>query len=478
MLSSLQDRNHELETMKTVRDTLGEMQIPEQALYGAQTARAIENFKVSALPLPSALLRALAQIKLCWAKVNAQHCPQNKQAMYIEIAAAARSIIEGQHHEQLLVDVYQTGSGTSSNMNINEVLASLASKSSGQIVHPNDDVNRCQSSNDVFPTAMQLACLELLTSALLPAMDALTTSLKTKATLFAKIVKVGRTHLQDATPITLGQEFSAWASQIQRARRALLDAATHLYQLPLGGTATGTGLNAPQALVESVIRLLAQETGQALTEAPDHFEAQSARDGIGIFSSALRSLALALHKIANDIRWLASGPNCGIGELIIPATQPGSSIMPAKINPVQAESVMQVVARVVGNDATVGFALASGNFQLNTMMPVMAYAVIDSASLLANVISNFNRLCVQGIQANEARCAQLVEQNLSLITAVAPVIGYEAAAAIAKQAQAENRTLRDVLATSGLLDPDLIDSALDAYQMTLRPEEMRVDRDS
>jgi len=454
--------------MRVVRDTLGEMRVPDDALYGAETARALANFQISGTPLPSPIIKALARVKRAWALVNARHAAPAEKELFQAIADAAGKIEQGEYAEHFPVDVYQTGSGTSSNMNMNEVVAYLASKEIGKTVHPNDDVNRCQSSNDVFPTAIHLACLDIFHAELLPAIQALRRALEKKADEFSEIVKVGRTHLQDAVPITLGQEFSGYAAQLARAEAALTQAGLHLHELPLGGTAVGTGMHAPAILVTEVIAALAQVCSLPLVEAKNHFEAQAARDGVSFFSGALRTLALALHKIANDIRWLASGPHCGIGEILLPATQPGSSIMPAKVNPVQAESLIQVVARVLGNDASVAFAAAGGYFELNTMMPVMGYCVLESESLLARAMDSFTQNCVLGIAANEGRCRDLVEQSLSLVTAITPLVGYERAASLAKEAASSGKTIRALLESDAGLDPALLRDTLDALAMTKR----------
>ena len=454
--------------MRVVRDTLGEMRVPDDALYGAQTARALVNFSVSGAPLPAPLIKALARVKRAWAIVHAERADEKEKARFLAIARAAKEIEEGAYPDQFPVDVYQTGSGTSSNMNMNEVLATLAARDTGEPVHPNDDVNRAQSSNDVFPTAIHLACLEGLHTGLMPALEDLRRTLEKKANDFSEVVKVGRTHLQDAVPITLGQEFSGYAAQLARAEGILREAGAHLHELPLGGTAVGTGMLAPALLVPKAIAILAREYGLPLAEAKNHFEAQAARDALGHFSGALRGLALALYKIANDIRWLASGPHCGIGEISLPATQPGSSIMPAKVNPVQAESLMQVTARVLGNDACIAFAAAGGNFELNTMMPVMAYSILESINLLARAVQSFNDTCARGITANEGRCRALVEQSLSLVTAVTPLVGYERAAALAKEAAESGRPLRALLEREAGIDPAQISAALDALSMTKR----------
>jgi fumarate hydratase class II len=419
------------------RDTMGEMRVPRHALYGAQTARAVENFPISRMRFQRPFLRALGLIKAAAAQVNGRmgHLPQVKAAA---IEAAANEVAEGRYDDAFVVDVFQTGSGTSTNMNANEVIGHLAG------AHPNDEVNRGQSSNDVIPTALHLAAVETVRGQLLPAMSDLQGALEAKAREFDDVVKIGRTHLQDAVPMRLGQEFSGYARQVEAARERLEAALPGMCELALGGTAVGTGLNAPKGFASAVIAELATRTGLPLREASNHFEAQSARDAAAFLSAVLRNYALALVKIANDIRWLGSGPRCGIGELQLPATQPGSSMMPGKINPVIAESLLMVCAQVIGHDSAIAWCAAAGNFELNVMMPLMAWDLLDSIELLTAGTRNFETRLVQGLEANRERAAAFVEQSLARATALAPIIGYEQAAALAKEASASGRTIREV----------------------------------
>jgi len=455
--------------MRIERDSLGEVEIPDGTLYGAATARAMRNFAIGDAPLSFAIIRAIARVKRAWAVIHAQSAEPGERARFQAIADAAGEIAGGKYADQFPIDVYQTGSGTSSNMNVNEVVARLAEAAAGFAVHPNDDVNRAQSSNDVFPTAIHLACLEALHADLLPVLLDLRDSLSAKAMQFSDVVKTGRTHLQDAVPITLGQEFSGYAEQLYKAGKNLLQAGKGLCELPLGGTAVGTGMHAPSYLAHEAVAYLAKDYNLELIEAPNHFEAQAARDSLGIFSAALRGLGLALYKIANDIRWLASGPHCGLGEISLPATQPGSSIMPAKVNPVQAEALMQVSARVLGNDSAIAFAVSAGNFELNTMMPLMGQCALESIALLARGMESFNKNCVGGIAANRERCRDLAERSLSLVTAVTPLVGYVRAAELAKEAEASGKSLRSLLAAEPGIDPAKINAALDIAAMTERP---------
>jgi fumarate hydratase class II len=416
---------------------MGEMRVPRHALYGAQTARAVENFPISRMRFQRPFLRALGLIKAAAAQVNGRmgHLPQVKAAA---IEAAANEVAEGRYDDAFVVDVFQTGSGTSTNMNANEVIGHLAG------AHPNDEVNRGQSSNDVIPTALHLAAVETVRGQLLPAMSDLQGALEAKAREFDDVVKIGRTHLQDAVPMRLGQEFSGYARQVEAARERLEAALPGMCELALGGTAVGTGLNAPKGFASAVIAELATRTGLPLREASNHFEAQSARDAAAFLSAVLRNYALALVKIANDIRWLGSGPRCGIGELQLPATQPGSSMMPGKINPVIAESLLMVCAQVIGHDSAIAWCAAAGNFELNVMMPLMAWDLLDSIELLTAGTRNFETRLVQGLEANRERAAAFVEQSLARATALAPIIGYEQAAALAKEASASGRTIREV----------------------------------
>ena len=418
-------------------DSMGQMAVPAEALYGAQTARAIENFPIGGRRFPRSFLRALALIKSAAAHVNGSlgHLPAERAAA---IGAAADQVAEGRHDGQFPVDIYQTGSGTSTNMNANEVIARLAG------AHPNDDVNRGQSSNDVIPSAMHVAVAERVHGALLPAMEVLQASLERKSVAFHDVLKIGRTHLQDAVPMRMGQEFGGYAHQVRASRARVEAAMAGIYELPLGGTAVGTGLNAPPGFARETIAELARRTGLPFVEATDHFEAQGARDAACFLSGALRTYAVALTKIANDIRWLGSGPRCGLGELKLPAVQPGSSIMPGKVNPVIAESLLMVCAQVIGIDATVAWCAAAGNFELNVMMPVMAADLLEAIELLAAGSENFATKLIDGLEADRARAEGYIEQSLSMGTALAPEIGYEKAAALVKDAYGSGRTVREV----------------------------------
>jgi fumarate hydratase class II len=369
--------------------------------------------------------------------------------------AAAEQVVEGRHDDQFAVDIFQTGSGTSTNMNANEVIGRLAG------AHPNDDVNRAQSSNDVIPTAMHIAAAEAVHARLLPAMLQLRTSIGRKAHQFRDVVKIGRTHLQDAVPILMGREFSGYAVQVEMARKRVESALPGIYELPLGGTAVGTGLNAPPAFPPAVIAEIARRTGLPFLEAPNHYEAQAARDAACFLSGALRAYAVALTKIANDIRWLGSGPRCGLGELVLPAVQPGSSIMPGKVNPVIAESLLMVCAQVIGYDATIAWCAAGGNFELNVMMPVMAYDLLESIELLAAGSRNFAEKLVDGLEADRTRAEGFVEQSLAMGTALAPEIGYEKAAALAKEAYATGRTIREVAREKSGIPAERLEQLLD-----------------
>lgn len=414
---------------------MGDMRVPAAALYAAQTARAVENFPISGKRFPRPFIRALGLVKSAAARFN--RLPA--------VEAAAGEVAAGRHDDSFVVDIFQTGSGTSTNMNANEVIGRLAG------AHPNDEVNRGQSSNDVIPTALHIAAAEEVNAHLIPAMHLLWSSLSRKAAEFHEVIKIGRTHLQDAVPIRLGQEFSGYARQVEAARERVEAALPGIYELPLGGTAVGTGLNAPPDFARTVIADLARRTGLPFVEARNHFEAQGARDAVCFLSGALRNYAVGLTKIANDLRWLASGPRCGLGELKMPAVQPGSSIMPGKVNPVIAESLLMVCAQVIGYDATIAWCGAAGNFELNIMMPVMAYDLLDAIHLLAAGSRNFAIKLVDGLEADRARVEQYMEQSLALVTVLAPEIGYERAAALAKEAHASGRTIRAVaLEKSGI----------------------------
>jgi fumarate hydratase class II len=452
------------------RDTMGEVHVPAAALWRAQTQRAVENFPISGRGLEPSHIRALARIKGAAARVNANLGVLEKD-LAESIATAAAHVADGGYDDQFPVDVFQTGSGTSSNMNANEVIATLASRDLGRPVHPNDHVNASQSSNDVFPSSIHLAAVETVTTDLIPALAHLATVLSAKSADFATIVKSGRTHLMDATPVTLGQEFSGYARQVTNGVERLQATLPRLGELPLGGTAVGTGVNTPPGFAPAVIRLLAEETGLPLTETRDHFEAQGARDALVEVSGQLRVVAAGLYKIANDIRWMGSGPRAGLRELRLPDLQPGSSIMPGKVNPVVPEAVRQVAAQVIGNDATVAFAGTQGDFELNVMLPVMARNVLESIRLLAAVSRLFADRCVAGLEADEEITRGYAEGSPSIVTPLNRYLGYDEAAAIAKQALASGRTIREVVierghVANGTVTEAQLDEALDVLRMT------------
>ena len=440
-------------------DTMGEMRVPRDALYGAQTARAVENFPISQMRFQRPMLRALGLIKAAAAQVNGR-MGYLSPAKAAAIEAAANEVAEGRHDDAFVVDVFQTGSGTSTNMNANEVIGHLAG------AHPNDEVNRGQSSNDVIPTAMHLAAVETVRGQLLPAMQDLQGALEAKAREFDDVIKIGRTHLQDAVPMRLGQEFSGYARQVEAAQERVEAALPGMNELALGGTAVGTQLNAPKGFACAVIAELAARAGLPLREARNHFEAQGARDAATFLSAALRNYALALVKIANDVRWLGSGPRCGIGELQLPAMQPGSSIMPGKVNPVIAESLLMVCAQVIGHDSAIAWCAAAGNFELNVMMPLMAWDLLDSIELLAAGTRNFEGRLVRGLEANRERATAFVEQSLATATVLAPIIGYEQATALAKEASASGRTIREVARERSGIPPADLERLLDPRSQT------------
>ncbi|HKT04507.1 MAG TPA: class II fumarate hydratase [Rugosimonospora sp.] len=446
------------------RDTMGEVKVPAGALWRAQTQRAVENFPVSGTRLERAHIAALAQIKSAAAHVNAS-LGVLAPGVAAAIEQAAGAVAAGEHDDQFPVDVFQTGSGTSSNMNMNEVLATLAEQALGVPVHPNDTVNASQSSNDVFPSAIHLAATATVSGDLIPALLRLASTLDTKAAGWETVVKAGRTHLMDATPVTLGQEFGGYAAQVRYGVERLRASLPRVAELPLGGTAVGTGINTPPGFAAAVIGRLVELTGLPLTEARDHFEAQGARDALVELSGQLRVVAVGLHKIAGDIRWMGSGPRTGLGELHIPDLQPGSSIMPGKVNPVVCESVRQVCAQVLGNDAAVAFAGSQGDFELNVMLPVMARNLLESIRLLAAVSRLFADRCVAGLVADVDRCREYAESSPSIVTPLNRHVGYDEAAAIAKQALAERRTIREVAIARGHGDLDL-DTLLDVLRMT------------
>jgi len=452
------------------RDTMGEVQVPKDALWRAQTQRAVDNFPISGTRLERQHIRALAQIKAAAAMVNADLGVLDR-AVAEAIAAAAADVAEGRHDDQFPIDVFQTGSGTSSNMNANEVLATLAESKLGAKVHPNDHVNASQSSNDVFPTSIHLAATVAVATDLVPALVHLASTLDTKAAEWQTTVKAGRTHLMDATPVTLGQEFSGYAAQVRYGIERLQSTLPRLAELPLGGTTVGTGINTPAGFARLVIERLARETGLPLTEARNHFEAQGARDALVEVSGQLRTIAVGLYKMANDIRWMGSGPRAGLRELHIPDLQPGSSIMPGKVNPVVCEAVRQVSAQVLGNDAAVGFAGSQGDFELNVMLPVIARNLLESIRLLAAVSRLFADRCVAGLEANVALLKEYAESSPAIVTPLNRYLGYDEAAAIAKQALNESKTIRQVVierghVAQGHITEEQLDESLDVLRMT------------
>ena len=460
-------------TTRTERDTFGPIEVPSDKLWGAQTQRSLQNFDISGERQPREIIKALAQVKQASATVN--HAlglldAKKKDA----IVAAAQEVIAGKHPDEFPLVVWQTGSGTQTNMNLNEVIANRASellggeRGEGRLVHPNDDVNKSQSSNDVFPTASHVAAVDALTHKLLPAIDLLQATLEAKAKAFDHIVKIGRTHLQDATPLTLGQEISGWVAQLAHGRKHVQAALPHLYELALGGTAVGTGLNAPKGYAEGVAQELAGITGLPFVTAPNKFEALASQDALVHAHGALKTLAASLNKIANDVCWLASGPRSGIGELSIPENEPGSSIMPGKVNPTQSEAVTMLAAQVFGNDVAVNIGGASGNFELNVFRPVVAHNFLQSVRLLADGMVSFNNNCAVGIEPNLDRIAHLVEQSLMLVTALNPHIGYDKAAYIAKKGHKEGLSLREAAIASGHVTAEQFDQWVVAANMVGR----------
>jgi len=451
-------------------DTMGEVRVPKHAKYQAQTQRAVENFPISFRPLERSQVRALALIKGAAAKVNAQLGVISPE-IGAAIQEAAAQIADGGHYGEFPIDVFQTGSGTSSNMNTNEVLSTLATELLGSKVHPNDHVNASQSSNDVFPTSIHVAATESVVKTLLPALAHLEGALQAKADEWAEVVKSGRTHLMDATPVTLGQEFGGYAQQIRLGQERLNASLPRLAELPLGGTAVGTGINTPPGFSAAVIAELADATGLPFTEARNHFEAQASRDGLVETSGQLRTIAVGLTKICNDLRWMGSGPTAGLGEIALPDLQPGSSIMPGKVNPVLPEATLMVCAQVIGNDATVAFAGSQGNFELNVMFPVMGRNLLESINLLANVSRVLADRCVSGIVANVEKCRAYAESSPSIVTPLNKYIGYEEAAKIAKLALKEGKTIKQVVLERGHVDKgtltaEQLDAALDVLSMT------------
>jgi fumarate hydratase, class II len=452
------------------KDSMGSIQVPKGAYYGAQTQRAVQNFPISGWRFRRELIYALGLIKYASAKTNGDLGLLERQIV-LAIMEASDEVMKGSWDKDFVLDVFQTGSGTSTNMNANEVIANRAnemlgsSKGSYRPVHPNDHVNRGQSSNDVFPSAIHIATVDLLQRKLLPSLKGLHEFLKEKAKAFHSILKIGRTHLQDATPIRLGHEFEGYARQIELAIHRIRNGMDSLSELALGGTAVGTGINTHPLFARKAISLIREKTGWHFREARNHFEAQGARDAAVEMSGILKTVAVSLIKIANDIRWLGSGPRCGIGELLLPETQPGSSIMPGKVNPVIPESLIQVCGQVIGNDSAITFGGYSGNFELNVMMPLIAYDLLESIRLLGNAVGNFSLRCIKGLKADQGRCEEMIEKSLALATALMPKIGYDEAARIARRAYGEGKTIRQVVEEEGLLPKEELNRLLDPLAM-------------
>ena len=459
-----------MSTFRIERDTFGDIEVPADRLWGAQTQRSLHHFHISTERMPRELILALALVKRCCAQVNRELGvldPRKAEA----IIAAADEVLAGQHADEFPLSVWQTGSGTQTNMNMNEVLANRASQlmggpiGEGRLVHPNDDVNRGQSSNDVFPTAMSVAAARAVVERALPALGMLRQTLEAKRQAFAQQVKIGRTHLQDATPLTFGQEFSGWVAQLDHGRAHLESALPHLYELALGGTAVGTGLNAHPEFGARVAAALAEATGLPFVSAPNKFEALAAHDALVFAHGALKTVAASLMKIANDVRWLASGPRSGLGEISIPENEPGSSIMPGKVNPTQCEALTMACAQVFGNDVAVNFGGASGNFELNVYKPVIIHNVLQSARLLGDGAASFEEHCARGIEVNVERVEELLKRSLMLVTALNPHIGYDKSAQIAKKAHKEHTTLREAALALGFVTGE-------EFDRWVRPEEM------
>ncbi len=448
------------------KDSMGEVQVPADALYGASTQRAVDNFPISSHRFSRRFIWALGLQKGSAATVAADMGFRD-EGLAAVVRQGADEVMDGSLDDQFVLDIFQTGSGTSTNTNANEVIAARANQILGEDkVHPNDDVNFGQSSNDVIPTAIHVAAVAAIRDELVPALDRLANALNDKAVDFSDVVKSGRTHLMDATPVTLGQEFGGYEAQVRKGGRRLEKVLPELEELALGGTAVGTGINAPDGFAAAVISLMAERTGFPYREADDHFEAQGSKDAVVMTSGVLRTIAVSLFKIANDIRFLGSGPTSGISEIKIPSLQPGSSIMPGKVNPVMSEMMMQVAAQVIGNDVAIAWSGANGNFELNVMMPVMAHNLLESISLLTNACETFSERCIEGIEANIARAQELVEKNAIIVTALNPHIGYDNGAKIAKEAVATGRSVRELVLEAGLMTESELDEALDIKKMT------------
>lgn len=446
------------------KDSMGEFEVPDSAKYGASTARAVENFPISELKFSRTFIKSLAEVKKACAVVNHKNnlLPKN---IADAIISSSQEVIEGMHDGDFVLDIFQTGSGTSTNMNANEIIANLASVKNGEPVHPNDHVNMSQSSNDIIPTATNVACVLDVVNNLIPVLENLESSLSEKAKLWEKVYKNGRTHLMDATPVTLGQEFAGYASLIQERTKDIETALINVRKLAIGGTAVGTGINAPENFGSDVSLELQQSLDTSFQEIENHFTRQGSREEIVQLSGTLKSLAVSLFKIANDIRWMGSGPVSGLGELKIPALQPGSSIMPGKVNPVIPEMMMQVSAQVIGNDTAITFSAANGNFELNTMLPIMAHNILESISILTTGAKVFTEKLVNGLEANTGKLDENIQKNSILVTALVPKLGYDIAAEVAKEAVAENKTIKTVLLDRALLPENEIDELLDIEKL-------------
>jgi fumarate hydratase class II len=446
------------------KDSMGEFEVPDSAKYGASTARAVENFPISELKFSRTFIKSLAEVKKACAVVNHKNnlLPKN---IADAIISSSQEVIEGMHDGDFVLDIFQTGSGTSTNMNANEIIANLASVKSGEPVHPNDHVNMSQSSNDIIPTTTNVACVLDVVNNLIPVLENLESSLSEKAKLWEKVYKNGRTHLMDATPVTLGQEFAGYASLIQERTKDIETALINVRKLAIGGTAVGTGINAPENFGSDVSLELQQSLDTSFQEIENHFTRQGSREEIVQLSGTLKSLAVSLFKIANDIRWMGSGPVSGLGELKIPALQPGSSIMPGKVNPVIPEMMMQVSAQVIGNDTAITFSAANGNFELNTMLPIMAHNILESISILTTGAKVFTEKLVNGLEANTDKLDENIQKNSILVTALVPKLGYDIAAEVAKEAVAENKTIKTVLLDRALLPENEIDELLDIEKL-------------
>ncbi len=450
--------------MRIEKDSMGEFEVPDSAKYGASTARAVENFPISQLKFSRTFIKSIAEVKKACAIVN-QKNNLLPQSIADAIVSSSQEVIDGDHDGDFVLDIFQTGSGTSTNMNANEVIASLAAEKSGESVHPNDHVNMSQSSNDIIPTATNVACVLEVTHELIPVLQKLVDSLNEKGENWKKVYKNGRTHLMDATPVTLGQEFSGYASLIDERTKDIENSLNNVRKLAIGGTAVGTGINAPDNFGKDVSHELEQSLGTPFQEIENHFTRQGSREEIVQLSGALKSLAVSLFKIANDIRWMGSGPVSGLGELKIPALQPGSSIMPGKVNPVIPEMMMQVSAQVIGNDTAITFSAANGNFELNTMLPIMAHNILESISILTSGVETFTEKLIIGLEANTEKLDENIQKNSILVTALVPKLGYDVSAEIAKEAIATNSTIKKVLLDRDLLSEQEIDELLDIEKL-------------